>query len=458
MHIRKPTLRERVSVFAGRFRYNPLRESIAYARIMSIGSVGVSKHRPLIKSSPANLRKFSHSVYARRAINRIKNSILACQWTIEAKQDVKESPLIRQQIALVKGCFESPNHDDSFHSLIGAVIEDILVCGAGAIEQEIGGDLNRPLWMWPVDALSIQIYPGWSGKKDEPRYAQTRGYGNAGGVPAVMLCNDQLVYMRKDINNNDPFGYGPLEIAFNTINRLMGVSEFAGELSGNASPENILVFKGMQTDQLTKFRKWWRNEVEGQGVTPLVGGDGVEVEKLRGGSDEALFLKYQDVLKREIATAFELSPMNLGIEGDVNRNTAEVGEERDWSGAIMPVAMLLASHLNREVIAGRLGYSQIQFKWMGLEREDEELLSEIHERYYKNNVFTPNNILEKLGMPRNESEWGDRYSADVQIAVQAARGTSRDLDPGLPEAGDVPASQPSKPKSAKRDGKQPLGE
>jgi hypothetical protein len=31
--------------------------------------------------------------------------------------------------------------------------------GAAAIELQLGGDKLRPLWMFPVDGLSIQIYP-----------------------------------------------------------------------------------------------------------------------------------------------------------------------------------------------------------------------------------------------------------------------------------------------------------
>lgn len=459
MTIRKPTLRDRWNLFAGRLRNSPLRESIAYARIMSLGSIGVNRHRPLIKSTPANLRKFSHTTHARRGINRIKNSLLNLDWVIEPKKDVKPNAEIRRQIDLVTRCLEAPNHDDSFASLIGATIEDLLVCGAGVIEQELGGDKNRPLWLWPVDALSIQIFPGWSGGKDEARYAQIRGYGNAGGTPAVLLTNDQLVYMRKDANNNDPFGYGPLEVAFNNISHLMGVSEFASDLAGNASPENILIFKGMQKDELTRFRKWWRNEIEGQGQTPLIGGEGVDVGKLRGGNDDALFLKYQEVLKREIATAFELSPMNFGIEADVNRNTAEVAEERDWLAAVVPIGSLIKAHINREMIAGRLGFSQVEFKWPGLQRTDEELLSEIDERDYKNNIRTPNEIRSRRGLPPTDSEWGDKFAADVQIAVEAARGMKLMTDNDLPDGKQPPnpSPQPSR-RQQRRQTPQPLGE
>jgi hypothetical protein len=36
-------------------------------------------------------------------------------------------------------------------------------------------------------------------------------------------------------------------------------------------------------------------------------------------------------LIRTRATAFDLSPMNFGVDDDVNRNQGEVNEDRDWN-------------------------------------------------------------------------------------------------------------------------------
>ena len=99
--------------------------------------------------------------------------------------------------------------------------------------------------------------------------------------------------------------------------------------------------------------------------------------KLTADGDEALYLKWQEFLKVEIAAAFDISPQNLGVERDVNRSTGEVAEDRDWDQAIKPCAGLLASHINRDAIEGRLGFSQIEFRFVGLDREDEIATSKI---------------------------------------------------------------------------------
>lgn len=437
------------AIWAGRMRKSPMRETTAYARLMNIGGVRYGKDRPLIKPTPTNLRRFSRTVYARRAINRVKGTVAGLKWEVVPKKNVKLSSEIQRQIDVVTMCFSKPNQDDSFRTLVEQVGEDILVCGTGAIEQEIGAMEIRPLWLWPVDALSIQLYPGWSGEKNEARYFQTVGYANVGGVQGIPLRNDQLIYIRKDPNTENPFGLGCLEVAFNSINRLLATADYAGNVAGNAQPANMLQFVNMDKPTLDAFREWWRNEIEGEGQTPIIGGDEAVVHPLRGATDDALYLKYQEFLLREIATAFEISPQNLGLESHDNRATAEVAEDRDWQSAIVPLATNIAAYLNREAIEGRLGFSQIEFRWLGLERDDEEMLADIHGTYFDNNVLTPNEIREKLGRPPHKSKWGDLLKVDMEIAVTAAKGVAKDLDDDLPDGSKDPEpkyhNDPGKP-------------
>lgn len=440
MAVRKLPLRQRIAnwagdrvataIWAGRLRKAPGRETTAYARLMNLGSIRYQKDRPLFKATPSNLRMFSKTVYARRAINRIKGAIAMLEWEIGPKAGVDLNSELQRQIDVATMCFQRPNNDDSFRTLIEQAVEDYLVAGAGAIEQEVGGDQSRPLWMWPVDALSIQVFAGWQGGKDEARYFQTLGYGNVGGQQGIALTNEQLIYIRKDPTTENPFGYGCLEVAFASINRLLGVADYAGNLASNSQPENLLQFMQMDPIQLDRMRDWWRNEIEGQGMTPLLGGEEVKVHKLRGTDDSALYLKYQEMLQREIATAFELSPQNLGVEADVNRNTSEVADDRDWDGAIIPAATNFASYLTREAIEARLGFSQIEFRFLGLDRDDELNLAQVFETEYKNNASTPNEYRARKGMPPMESDWADMPFADVEIAIKGAQG-AKQVNPKL---------------------------
>jgi Phage portal protein len=436
LHQRPPlSLRQRLSqgvaaLFAGRRRHEPQRETEAYARMKQIGSWGLKDSRPTIKPVPANLRYFSRTVYASRAIAHYTKPISGLDWQVVPKADVKENSEIKRQIEVTSNCLHNPNHDDSLVSLMQQVVEDICVCGAGAIEQQIGGDKTRPLWLWPVDALSIQIYADWDGDDSRPRYCQTLGYGNAGVARGTDLLNKELVYMRERPTTDSPFSFGFVEIAFQSINRLLGVQEYAGNVASNANPANIIFIQDATQNEIEAFRAYWRNDIEGQGMSPIIGGKDVKTAALRGANDEALMLKYQQFVIREIATAAGCSPQNLGVEADVNRNTSETAEDRDWDLGIAPMARMIARYINREVIWGRLGYSQIELSPGGLDREDEKASADIFKIEYEANAVLPNEYRARRNWPPLKSAWAEMTWADAQIAIKGAQG-AKTMNPDL---------------------------
>jgi hypothetical protein len=423
----------------GRRAKDPVRETRPYPQIMQLG-LRNNKQKYLYKPTPRNLRYFSHAPFARRAINAIKNPIKMLEWEIVPDDGIDLNSELEKQIELATTCFRHPNNDDSFMTFVEQITEDYLI-GASATELQLGGDPNRPLWMYPVDGLSIQIYPAWTGQKNEPRYAQVVGYGTAfGGGVVAELRNDELMYIRPNGSSATPFGFGPLEIAFNTINNVLGVAEFAGRVASNQRPSVALdIGEGYTSNDLLEFRAYWINEIEGMGKVPILSmggsprqGDknsrGLSVHRLFPEGDSGMFLEYQQFLLRTLAAAFDLSPQNLGIEADVNRNTSEVAEDRDWNQAIKPTAIHLQEHLTREVLHGKLGFSQLGFRFKGLEREDELANAQIYKLRYEGNAITPNEYRERLGEPPSEGEWGDSNFADVTIATQAAKGAAQVKD------------------------------
>jgi hypothetical protein len=434
----------------GRRRQEPHRESAAFPSAGYLATTGAGAQKILFKPNPRNLRYFSRTPIARRAINAIKQPVSMLGWTVEAIQGVEVNSEITRQIKLVTECLIRPNETDNFLSFLQQIVEDFLV-GAAAIEVNMSGDPERPVWLWPVDGLSIQIYPGWAGGKTEARYLQTIGYGNLAqvGGQGIQLRDDELIYLRPNPNTASPFGFGPLEIAFNSISRGLATGQFAGKLAANALPPFMLDLGEVDKNLLNSWRKYWASEVEGQGQVPIIGtevGAGADTGKSRGATairlypegDNALFLKYQEFLRTEIAAAFDITNMNLNIEKDVNRSTAEVSENKDWDTAIKPLASIIKCHFDSHIIRRAFGFSQIEFKWTALDREDQYSTAQIKKLYYEINVLTPNQIRAQLGEPHDNGIWGDLNAADVEIAKMAARGAAVVDDPSLPKQVNTP--------------------
>lgn len=417
----------------GRRRKAPERETEPYPRTFQLGVMQGNRSRPSFKPVARNLRFFSHTPYARRAINAIKDPIAQLEWEIVPIKGVDLNSELKRQIEIATYCFQHPNHEDSFSSMIEQVTEDFL-CGAGAIEMQPSGDEQRPLWMWPVDGLSIQIFAFWDGTESVPHYLQTFGYGSLGnlGSDGVQLFDRELMYIKPNPNTADPFGYGRLEVAFLTIAAQIGAQDFAGLVASNAKPSTIMNFEGMDGDKLNAFREYWRNDIEGRGLQPVTGFKNLIVERLYPDGDKSLYLEWQEFCIKTIAASFDLSPQNMGVERDVNRNTSEVAEDRDWDQAIKPTARSIQSHLTRKAIHRRLGFSQLEFRFIGLDREDELATSEIYKNYYESNVLVPNEQRERLGMEPSDNEFANLTYADVQIAMALARGAKEDVDTNLP--------------------------
>ncbi|HEY1209598.1 MAG TPA: phage portal protein, partial [Terracidiphilus sp.] len=175
------------------------------------------QHLP--KPTPVNLRRFAETPVVRRAINVIKDRIAAMDWQVRVRRGVKAGELAQaeRKLRALRRVLEEPNATDSFRTLMEQVIEDVLTGGYGAMEMEPTGDGERPAMLWAVDGASIRINPRWDGQAETPRYAQAMP-GQLESS-AVELRDDQLMYVRMNPRSFTPFGLGPLEVAFETVNQ-----------------------------------------------------------------------------------------------------------------------------------------------------------------------------------------------------------------------------------------------
>ena len=312
------------------------------------------------KPTPMNLRRFSETPVARRAINTIKDRIAGMRWRVQSKPSAQELPDAETRIQLLTRNFECPNPDDSFRSLAEQVLEDLIVGGFGTIEVEATGDAAYPLVLFPVDGATIRIRADWDGLPDSVRYEQVTN--RAGKDANILLTDEELIYMRLNPRSHTPFGLGRLEVAFEAINSFLGAHRYAGRLASNSVVEYALWLQNVTPDQQERLIRWWQDEIEGTGRVPILSVENKpEVLRFGGGTDADLRLQWQEFLLRIIADAFDLPPQSLGLERDVNRSTAAEMNDQAFRQAIVPTARLFAEYLTRDAIAKRLGWDDLEF-------------------------------------------------------------------------------------------------
>jgi len=245
--------------------------------------------------------------------------------------------------------------------------------------------------LWAVDGASIRINAKWDGDAEKPRYAQVLP-GQMESA-AVDLRDDQLMYIRMNPRSFTPFGLGPLEVAFETVNQFLAAHRFAGKLAANSVAQYALWLNEATPQQHDRLIRWWQDEIEGTGRVPLISTEQKpEVLRFAQGTDADLRLAWQQFLIRMVANAFGLPPLLLGLEGDVNRSTAAELADEAFRGAIQPMAQLVSGHITRDLFGKCVGWREFEFVFNDLSARDEDTELAVQVQLLQAGVLTVNEV------------------------------------------------------------------
>ena len=380
----------------------------------------------LPKPTQANLRRFAETPVVRRAINVIKDRIVAMDWQVRVRRGAAADEVAyrERKLKALRRVLEEPNATDSFRTLLEQAVEDALTGGYGAIEMARTGDPELPAQLWAVDGATIRVNAKWDGDAETPRYLQVMpgmsgqwsvdsDQGPAGrdqgseirdqdagiGARPVWLRDDQLIYLRMNPRSYTPFGLGPLEVAFETVNQFLSAHRFAGKLAANSVVQYALWLNEATPAQHERMIRWWQDEIEGTGRVPLISTEQKpEVLRFAQGTDADLRLAWQQFLIRMVANAFGLPPMLLGLESEVNRATAAELADEAFRGAIEPLAKLIAGHITRDLFSKCIGWREFEFVFNDLSARDEDTELAIQVQLLAAGVYTVNEVRAMRGL------------------------------------------------------------
>jgi phage portal protein BeeE len=267
--------------------------------------------------------------------------------------------------------------------------------------MEATGDAERPFHLWAVDGATIEIDVTWNGDPATPRYAQSRSaFGiTTAAQTLIPLLDDELMYLRLNPRTHTPFGLGRLEVAFETVNHFLAANRYASGLASNSVVQYALWLNQATPEQHDRLIRWWQDEIEGTGRVPLLSCEQKpEVLRFAGGTDADLRIQWQEFLLMMIANAFELPPMMLGLQADVNRSTASEMADEAFQSAVVPVAKLLAEHITRDLFAKKLGWREFEFSFNDLETRDEMEELQMQTELLKAGVLTIDEVRQMRGL------------------------------------------------------------
>jgi phage portal protein BeeE len=223
-------------------------------------------------------------------------------------------------ISILTKILEKPNNEDTRRTFKSAIYEDLVSGDCGCFEVATTGNPYRPLFLFPVDGFSVEFVLDHKTFK----YAQ-RVTDSMTSVPIdyQYFTDSELVYLKKQVFTNNPFGLSPIESAFEYIKALTQTFHYSADIASNALPKYMANIKGLQGEQLNAYRSYFVSECMGTPNLPLVSAEDIESAQISPISEEATFKAYMEFVIGIIAICFGIPPEKLSIAKSNDRSTIE---------------------------------------------------------------------------------------------------------------------------------------
>ena len=361
--------------------------------------------------------------WVRLAIDYRREQIVKAPWKIVRIDDPKASPSPAVEKA-VRDLFSIVNPKrDSIETLLGKVLEDVLVLDAGVIEKEhtLGGGIA---YLWDLDGSTIIPDPSWNGSDlNAPRYFQIMD-----GREVAHFTNDEMLYIMRSETTYSPIGWSPVETLMRAIEADLYGEQYDFSMLKQTAPAGMLGIPGMTAQETQALREFYTEEVAGTQDILIFGYGGMNGETKQEAkwqpfgrtNREQERQLYKEWLVKKIAAVFQVDKGIFNITEAVNRATSKTQQQRTDEG-LESLANTLQRYITREIIWEFDKNHGFQFE--GITDRDALQQAELDTTYIGAGAWTINEVRAKQGL--DPVEWGD--------------------DPFLPTVGPVSGEVPPSP-------------
>ena len=325
----------------------------------------------------------------------------------------------KRQMDEVYDLISNPNRPciEDFDTIRKKVHRDLLTFDAGALEVSrsvSGSNKIVGLYSVPGDTIRKNVDKKGNFKSQKEAYFQVEN-----GKTYAKFPYDRLLYMMLNPRAGSAYGLAPLETLASTVTaELYAAYHNLVFFANDATPKLAISFNntGLSVDSaMTKVKRWmawFDQEYRGRPHRPLILANdtgAVQVTPISMSGQDMQFSEYGNWLLTKIMAVFKMQPLIMGI---VTPNTGQLNseqQERQFKiDALGPDLRYFASVFSRYIIWDEnfgLGYKNIYLDYYGVDLTDDNLQSQIDERYVRNGIFTINDIRAELGAP--PVWWGD---------------------------------------------------
>jgi HK97 family phage portal protein len=306
------------------------------ARMLAMHAIGMPVW------TPRNYTELTRQGYERnaicyRAVRMIAEAAASVPWlAFEGREEIATHPVL--------DLIRRPNPFDTSASFLEALCSNLLLYGNAYVEASFVDDAPRELYALRPDRM--RVVPGntgwpaayiYSAMGDEIRYdMRHEGF-------------EPIVHIRLFHPLDDHYGFPPLaaaQVALDTHNAASFWNKAL--LDNSARPSGALVYAGpdgahLTDDQFSRLKQELEENFSGAGNAgrPLLLEGGLDWKALSLTPKDMDFAETKSAAAREIALAFGVPPLLLGLPGDNTFKNYQEANRAFWRQTVIPLVQRL---------------------------------------------------------------------------------------------------------------------
>jgi HK97 family phage portal protein len=310
------------------------------AHVIALESAGRARWTP--RDYAALTREgFLRNAIVHRAVKLVAENAAACTFVLsQEKMERDRHPLLDLLLR--------PNPRQDGAALFEAVHAHLLLAGNAYIEAVAIDGVVRELYALRPDRMRVVPGPeGWAEAYDYTVAGRTVRFDqSAGGVPPILHLTS---FHPLDVYS----GLSPLEAAAVAVDTHNAAAKWNKALLDNAArPSGALVYSGpegsvLSDGQFDRLKRELEDTYQGamNAGRPLLLEGGLDWKAMSLSPKDMDFMEAKHTAAREIALAFGVPPMLLGIPGDNTYSNYQEANRVFWRQTVLPLAQRVGTSL-----------------------------------------------------------------------------------------------------------------
>ncbi|SPJ22433.1 phage portal protein [Palleronia abyssalis] len=249
---------------------------------------------------------------------------------------ILEADGVRMDVHPAWGLIQRPNGAQGRAELLEALYGQLLLTGNGYVEA-VGGDEGLPVELHVLRSERMSVVPGADGWPVAYDYSVS---GRTHRFAAVQVCHVKSFHPQ-----DDHYGLSPMQAVAQAMDVHNSASRWSKALLDNAArPSGAIVYQGgegmldpQQYDRLVTELETHHQGARNAGRPMLLEG-GLDWKPMGFSPSDMEFQKTKEAAAREIATAFGVPPMLIGIPGDATYANYAEAHRAFYRLTVLPMA------------------------------------------------------------------------------------------------------------------------